>query len=375
MQRWLRNGLALLAIAAIAAYSFQSTPTLAGQDSVLTLQAGSEVAPVVGLSLLAEPKAFVQALAPADPTPPGAIRLERAQNVLFSADGSQHALVEFRGGKTHVELPSHQRTTLAGAYWFELDSSGQVAIAVPEAPRGRGAHELLLLDRTGLVLKTLETPEPLWISVARLGKRIAVGSASEVRIFDSDGSAIASFQGESEIGALSDAGGWLAFEQATRTGLRLVLVRTDDGAQAETGFPVEHAAAITFSPDGRWLAHVAAGALQVFTLEREPRLAFQRAPPRGSQWRDAVFSEGKLVAGRIRIDEPLREVLEEGPKQGLHGEARIGVEFLDLAGGQGQLLNTREWKVAQWSADSPELSARGARVFARVWPSAFEVLP
>lgn len=362
-----------LAVAALATLGIlvRMSCTIWARPPFLFFQ-GSEVEPVVGLDLGGEPRAFVQALAPAKSTPPGAIRLERAQNVFFSADGSQHVLVEIHDGKTQVELPSRSHTTLGGQYWFELESSGRVVVAVSEAPRADGQHELLVLDENGNVLTTVATPEPLWVALASQGSRIAIGTASGVRVVARDGSEVSSFPGESESGALSEQGEWLAFEQTTAAEPRLVITRVG-GQQAVRGFPVSRGTALVFSPDGHQLAHVAADKLQVFTLENEVRLAFQRAPPTGNRWRDAAFDErGKLVAGRLRVDKPLHDKVEGGATRGLSGVAQVGVETL---GESGEVLSAKEWLVDLWSAASPELAIAHGRVFALVWPSAFEVMP
>ena len=252
--RWLLGG-ALLAAAGTAAYFARPQQTVRGQTSVLVLQAGSESAPVVGLALGGEARAFVQALGPTKPTPPGALRLERAQNVFFSSTWTKRALVEVRDGKTQVELPSGNHTTLGGEYWFELDSSGRIVVAVPEAPRSDGEHELLVLGEDGGVLATVETPEPLWVAVAGLGRRIAIGTASGVRVVERGGQQVSSYSGESESGALSEDGEWLAFEQSTDAEPRLVITRADAGEREAAVAGLEEVGAQELARENYPFAH------------------------------------------------------------------------------------------------------------------------
>lgn len=374
--RYLGLGGGVLLAAGVLAHGVWRPHSVRGQVSALLFRAGTEVAPVVGLALEDEPRAFVQVLAPAAPAPPDAIRLERFQGLFASVDGARHVQAEIHDGRTLARLPSGSQVALDGAYEFVPDSSGDVVVAVSETPGKGGEHALLVLDREGSVVTTLETPEPLWVAVARLGTRIAIGSASGVRLVARDGEPVASFPGASEIGALSDGGGWLAFESETEAENRLWIVPADGAEREPWSLAVPRGKALLFDARGSRLVHVQGETLRVFALEEAWRLALQRAAPAGSRWRDAAFdARGRLVAGRIRIDEPLQEVEEPGGKRELRGAAGIGVELLDLTAGPGEVLARTEWTVPRWSGSSPELVVAGERIFALVWPSAFEVKP
>jgi len=131
--------------------------------------------------------------------------------------------------------------------------------------------------------------------------------------------------------------------------------------------------ALLFDPQSKKLVHVSDTEALVLDVEDSQLTSVRHAPPAGSEWRDAAYDDqGRLAVSYIRVErEPQRA--EDDPDDPFRpGLAHVGIQL--FAPATPNPVAQADWDVPLWNHSSPEIAfAANGRLYALVWPSAFEV--
>jgi hypothetical protein len=344
---------------------------------VKPLYEGSLEAPLLGL-VLAEPVSVLLH----DPPAPGSSqvqweRVEANHFVTLSRDWTRILRFSLGPESTSAYFRSvEEPTQLPGLARFALDSTGATTVAWLTPGEDSGRASLWIGDQQGEQVEKVDVPGLLWVDVSNDGRRLAYGTSAESVVLTRKAERL-DHAAAGIFGALSARGAWLAVERELDEGDEahvLTLMRLDPPLSKDipvTGDGLQ----LVFDPGEGRLARVSSRSVQTIWLGgAEPAVERELQAPEGSDWRSAAFEEnGRLALGRIQVSQRPKRFPKEEALPDLPGKARFFVEVFEpgatAAGARGS------GDVALWNGRSPEVAFAGnGRLFAVVWPSAFEVV-
>lgn len=347
---------------------------VAARKAARPLFLGSPEAPIVGLRLGDEPEVLYRELTRKADPPVRGQRLPREERATFSRDWTQVVVHRIEEGLTRARTQEGFEFELDGPQHLSLDGVGRTLVANELAPRDPRERVVRILGPAGQELAALRVDGLRWVSLSRDGERIGLGTPQAVRILRRSGDdAWPALAGASVAGELSADGSWLALQRAQS--LELHALRGQPSQGSVGSFAVEPGLALRFDGRSKWLAHLSEATARVFSIgpgPLVPEMSVSAAPL--TEWRGAAFApDGRLVLSYLRVERVPRSEpgdLENPLRPGL---AHAGIQVFEPPS---QVpMFTKEWTVEDWNQASPEIAFdRKGRLYAIVWPSAFEIL-